>query len=473
MSGKIKKTLVLITVFGLALALVGAAGIAMATGSIYVNDGTGTISGSLGSAYAVGGDGSISMVGDIYAITGSGTVKVGGGGATGDVPSGDPDGSTVSAKQNTVRVGLYFAADALAQANLENKVGKGYKFGYYDSNRQFHELGSTNETKISMKPTGTGTEVSVYITNTDTVIYTHTDRNYNLAVRPVSTSGKSVTWFKNNTYYGDFEYYRYHTDRLTVIGVLNLEDYIKGVIPYEMSASWPLEALKAQAVCARTYFASNVNRYPQYKFDVTNTVASQVYFGTKSSNATTDAAVDQTAGQYVTYNGKMCSTMYASSFGGASEDNENVNGNNYHPYLKGVIDPYEAAANNINSNGIWSPAPVFTPKELGAKVGLGAIASLAPTYSDTNNCIKIVFTDVDGKTATVQRDACRTKLGLKSIHYTISRNAEGNFVFSGGGWGHNLGMSQFGAYAMAKHYGFNYRQILRFYYTGIKISTGV
>ena len=472
MNCRLKRSLALITVLALAFTAVGAMGGALAAGSIYVNDGSNTLSGGIGSAYAIGGDGSISIVGDTYAITGSGTVKIGeNGGATGDVPNGDPDGSTIAVKYKTVRVGLFYGSNALTEANLQNQVGNGYKFGYYDESRVFHELGSTAQTKITMKPTGSGTEVSVYVTGTSTLVYKHTDASYNLAVWPVSTSGKAVTWFKNSTYHGDFEYFRYHQDRLTVIGVLDLEDYVKGVVPYEMPASWSLEALKAQAVCARTYFAANVNSVSQYKFDVYNTVYSQAYGGTKNATANSDAAVDQTAGQYLTYNGKMCSALYSSSSGGGTEDNLNVNGNNYHPYLKGVIDPYEASVASLNSYSSWTE--VMSPTKLGGKVGLGAVESLEPTYSATNNCIKIVLTDVNGKTATVQRDACRTKLGLNSIHYTITRDSSGNFVFTGGGLGHNVGMSQYGAYAMAKNYGFNYRQILRFYFTGIKISTGV
>lgn len=473
MNRKTKRRVVLITAIALALSSVGVMGSALAAGDIYVNNGSNTLDIGIGSAYAVGGDGSVSIVGDTYAITGSGTVKLGdnGGGAAGDVPNGDPDGSTVAVKYNTVRVGLFYGSNALYEANLQNQVGSGYKFGYYDGDRVFHELDSTGQTKITMKPTGNGTEVSVYITGTNTLLYTHSNSSYNLAVRPVSTSGKAVTWFKNFTYHGDFEYYRYHKDRVTVIGVLDLEDYVKGVVPYEMPPSWSLEALKAQAICARTYFAANVNAVPQYKFDVYNSTYSQAYGGTQNANANTNAAVDQTAGQYITYNGKMCSALYSSSSGGGTEDNENVNGNSYHPYLKGVIDPYEASVASQNPKSSWSV--VRTPAQLGALVGLGEIVEAVPTYSATNNCIKIVFTDSNGRTATVQRDACRTKLKMDSIHYTISRDSSGNFVFNGGGYGHNVGMSQYGAYAMAKNYGFNYRQILRFYFTGIKISTGV
>lgn len=464
--------ILLALVLMLALSSYAFTGAALAGNSIYVNDSQSVLGTNIYSAWAVGSGGS-SVIGGKNVITGSGIVSLGEGSVDiPNVPSGEPDGTTVSVSVSTVKVGLYFSDNALSTANLENEVGAGYQFGYFDSGRAFHSLGSTNETRITMKPTGSGTEVTVYITGTETVLYTHSDAGKNLAVRPVSDSGKAVTWFKNNTYYGDFEYFRCNGEsKLTVIGVLPLEDYVKGVVPYEMPASWSLDALKAQAVCARTYLAANVNSWSKYGFDVTNDQRSQAYGGLKNATANSNAAVEQTEGEYLTYKGRLCSALYSSSSGGGTEDNENVNGNNYHPYLKGVIDPFEESVSSINYYSSWTKT--LTPEQLGSRVGLGEIVKAEPTYSDTNNCIKLVLTDVDGKTATVQRDACRTRLGMNSIHYTVTRDSSGNFVFTGGGLGHNVGMSQYGAYAMAKNYGLNYRQILRFYFTGVNISAGV
>jgi len=447
---------------------------AEAAGEVYVNDSSGTLGTDIGSACVVGSGGEVAVTGDTYAITGNGVVKVGQNSppAPSGLPSGEPDGSTVSVNVKTVRVGLRWSSNALSTANLENSVGSGYQFGYYDSDRNFHEEASTTETRLTMQPFGSGTGVIVYSTDTGAAIYYHTDSSQNLAIRPVSSSGKAVTWFKGNTYYGDFEYFRRQGEnRLTVIGVLPLDDYVKGVVPYEVSASWPLEAQKAQAVCARTYVVHYIKNYPtrwaQYNFDVTNDTYCQAYGGTQRADSNSNAAVDQTAGEVLTYDGKVCSAVYASSFGGGSENSENVWGS-VTPYLRGVIDPYEQAAAKENSNSTWTS--VFTPAQLGAKVGLGEIAGVEPTYSSTNNCIKLVLTDTSGRSKTIEQDNCRTTLGVSNIHYTIKQDENGNFVFTGSGWGHNLGMSQFGAYAIAKYYGGNYRQILRFYYTGIKIS---
>lgn len=109
-----------------------------------------------------------------------------------------------------------------------------------------------------------------------------------------------------------FKYVRRSGDKLTVINIVDIEDYVKGVIPYEMSGSWPIEALKAQALCARTYAASHFNANSYYGFDVTNDTYSQVYRGLTGATSTSDAAVEQTAMIYILYAGEPISAMYCS-----------------------------------------------------------------------------------------------------------------------------------------------------------------
>ncbi len=530
----------------------------LAAGTIYVNDSQNILSGDLSSAYAVGDTGTVAVTGGTYVITGSGVVQIGQSGSTGE-PTTAPDGPNISVKYDTVRIGLYYYYSTLRDsslntASLENKVGSGYTFGYYDSSRVYHELGSTTVTQLTMVPdvntaitagavgcyhiklpgtyadfysaqtaasqysggfpawyngtyyamlgsyqssaeatsalstlgvsgevyTGSSRCVAVTKTGTTSVLFEFDyGTNANLAVHPVSNSGKAITWFKGYAYYGDFEYYRYISGKLTVINILPLEDYIKGVVPYEMTASWPLEALKAQALCARTYFAANAGRYSLFGFDVTADTYSQAYRGTTGANATSDSAVDVTAGRYITYNGSLCTTFYFSSDGGGTENSENVFTNSL-AYCRGVIDPYEdAVPASMNSRKSWSVQ--YSAADLLAKVNskgysLRDIASVVPTYSDTNNVITLTFTDSSGASASFTRSSCYSfscsTLGLNSIHYTVSLD-NGTYTFGGSGWGHSVGMSQFGAYSMAKNYGYGARQIIGFYFTGVNISLGV
>ena len=515
----------LFTVLTLALALALLAGSASAAGNIYVNDSDGVLSGELADAYAIGADESVVQIGSkqTYAMTASGVAPVG------DSDSGYDD---VPVDLQTVRVGLFYGSSALSEARLENAVGSGYQFGYYDSDRVFHAVGSTAETLIAMVPdlnvsvsAGTIGRYHIRLSQTYTsfdaaksaadakggfpayyngtyyamigsyetqeaaqsalsaggyggTVYTGTDRcvtvtkadttqilfefdcgsTYSFAVAPVSDSGKAVTWCKGFQYYGDFQYTRLTSGVLTVVNFVGLEDYVKGVVPNEMSASWPLEALKAQAVCARTYVAANQNKYRQYGFDMTNDTYCQAYHGLNGANETTDRAVDETAGLFVRYEGKLCSVAYFAADGGATEDSENVWSDTVIPYLRGVKDPYEADIDFYCKS--WS---VTVP------------SSQTGDISVTNTPIGNVMT-VTANGQTYSKDNVRTFLKnvgvtYTSRHFTVTYNAsDDTYTISGGGYGHNLGMSQWGAYSMAKVHNQSFEDIIRFYFTGAYVG---
>ena len=385
---------------------------------------------------------------------------------------------------------------------------------------------------------GTSSTVAVVKTGTNRILFEYSDQTSPLGINPIqSGSRKAQTWFKGYRYYGAFRYARISGGDLTVVNVVDLEDYTKGVVPYEMSASWPIEAQKAQAVCARTYAIANINKHRAYGFDICNTTDCQVYRGTGSSTALSDSAVDQTAGEYMIANGKLCTAYYMSCDGGATEDSENV-WSSAESYLRGKADPYEADVANSISGYYWTKT--FTGSELAAKINAaGNIVSASLTLTKSGNVYSIKLTDSTGRTYTYLRDNARIKLGFKSLHYTLSDASSGGgsgsdiyvntsgdtlgvtlsdayglgssgagrlgsdtvyaisgfgtlstveggntgaasgnsvlsytgdiFTFTGSGHGHNVGMSQWGAYSMAKYHGKTYRDILTFYYTGVEI----
>lgn len=543
---------------------------AAAAGDIYVNDSNSVLTGGLGSAYAIGEGGTSFVSGDAAVMTADGLTTVGGSsGSSGsstrpgrDEVSPTPEHLSVTGRislpYSKFRVGLYYydgtssiRNSTLESANLENDVGSGYLFGYYDSNRVFHQVGYTAETAITMAMdknvtissgaslgcyhillpgsymsfeeaanaasqyggfpayyngayyalygsyatsaeaqaalSWSGTGGQVYTASqfcvtvcrtTDGAILFEFDcgKDLNLAVSPQTSYEPAVTWFKGYRYHGDFEYVRRSGDKLTVINIVDIEDYVKGVIPYEMSGSWPIEALKAQALCARTYAASHFNANSYYGFDVTNDTYSQVYRGLTGATSTSDAAVEQTAGIYILYAGEPISAMYCSSNGGATEDSENITGNAV-GYLRGKVDSFEAAAADINANSSWTDT--LTRSQLAEKANtlgfsIASADSIEITYSDTGNVIGMKLTDSNGRSASFSGKACyefcTSTLGLKSISFEISENGD-SVTFNGSGWGHSLGMSQFGAYAMAKVYGFTYDQIVNFYYTDITLAS--
>jgi stage II sporulation protein D len=370
---------------------------------------------------------------------------------------------------------------------------------------------------------------------------------YYMGVVPYTNSGsKPQTWHSGYRYYGGFQFGRPTGGDLYCINYVNIEDYVKGVLPYEVSPSWPREALKAQAVCARTYIMSHLNSHRSSGFDLCTGQHCQVYKGTGNANSNSDAAVDETAGQYLTYKGQLCETYFFSHDGGATENSENVWSGKL-DYLRGVIDPYEEAAADLISNYRWSET--FTGSELASKLrnagySCSTIVNFyVSEFTPTGYVLKMTFVDSNGKTITVSKSSCRSVLGLRSQHFKVyNRTSSGDlvemsigsgssiyvnsggtldgslsgsyavggsgtvsaigsdtayaitgsgeiervtgggtstatpkaststFVVSGSGWGHGIGLSQWGAYAMARYYGKTYDEILRFYYTGTTVE---
>lgn len=381
-----------------------------------------------------------------------------------------------------------------------------------------------------------------------------------LGVMPDVTGADTVrTWFKGYRYYGGFRYERIGGGDLTVVNIVDLETYIKGVVPYEMSSSWPLEALKVQAVCARSYAYINIHsgKHTSYHFDVCNTTDCQAYYGAGTNSSSyqaterTDQAVDETAGEYAWYDGQVIEAFYSSSHGGASESVYNVWGTSLeqYPYLCGVEDPYEADMASKNSYSSWTVS--YTSSELVQRLenygydASSGIESLTLTYSDLGNVIQVRVNYRDGGSDTIRPSSMRSVFGISSIRFTVngqaassgsgttsssgggltangstSLDSQGTYTvisgsgslsqagldglyaisgsgsitpaedaasgggsgtdtptgtqvtvsgssysFQGSGNGHQLGLSQYGAWAMAER-GFTYEEIIEFYYPG-------
>ncbi|MEG2377079.1 MAG: SpoIID/LytB domain-containing protein, partial [Clostridia bacterium] len=375
--------------------------------------------------------------------------------------------------------------------------------------------------------------VTVYASESGSALFEYDGGTYTcLGVYPsLNTAAMPLTWFKSMQWYGGFEYPR-NGGNMTIVNVVPMQYYIKGVIPYEMSPDSPLEALKAQAMCARTFAYYNTGKHGRL-FDVCCTTDCQVYFGAERASNNSDRAVDETQGKYILYDGEPINAVFHSADGGATEDVENIWGS-FIPYLRGKVDPYEDLEHALN--GIWSYE--YTPQELtdilnakGYKAALISDAYVAE-YTKLGNVLKVVFVDVNGKEWPFLRERARTiinstsmKKYTRSQRYTIKRTgsagggminvngtatinpfdgkttvigsggiitippdgklsvitangkesiksaagSSGNFIISGTGWGHNVGMSQEGAAGMAKK-GFLAEDIIHFYFTGVTIT---
>ena len=320
----------------------------------------------------------------------------------------------------TLRVGLTISGQSsFADPKLENAEGAtGYTIGTMNGTA-FSGSKSISNTQLTIRLVEDAFQVSD--TATGTVLYTSAAGADHLAIRPNS----DLTWFKGYKWNGDFVYRRASGSSITVINYVGLEDYVKGVLPYEIDPDWPAEAQKAQAVCARS-FALGTSKHNEY-YELCNTTNCQVYLGANRATAASDAAVDATRGQYLTYNGEPVIGYFFSSDGGATEDAVNVWGGDY-PYLQGKEDPYET------HDSSWTET--FTAEEIRQKLlnagyTIGTVANVEVTKrTDTDNVNEVTVTDTDGHKVVIQRDDCRTVFGLDSIRYTITPNAAKNAAAS-------------------------------------------
>jgi len=391
---------------------------------------------------------------------------------------------------------------------------------------------------------GTQHTIKIVRTGTNVVLFEFDAGATPLGIMPRSIAGENPeTWFRGLRYHGGFSYQRRDNGLLTVINMVDIEDYVKGILPYEMSNTWPIEALKAQAVTARTFAIRSLGRHASSGFDLCVEVHCQVYRGRGLANERTDQAVRDTRGMYVTFEGRPAETVYASSNGGASENVENVWVES-RPYLRGVIDPFEADVARRIAGYNWTVR--HTPAQLTARLreritgfNLSTVAAVRVSQrSPTGNVIGVTITDVNGRTHTLNgRAQLVAGLGTPTMNFdivggetwqpggifandparqvnhgaqvfaidgsgsassvssanmraitgtgsveTITGEAAGGgtgggtgliggvFTFNGTGSGHQVGMSQWGAFSMAHYHGLTFRDIIHFYFTGVEIT---
>ncbi|MGC9527203.1 MAG: SpoIID/LytB domain-containing protein [Limnospira sp.] len=250
---------------------------------------------------------------------------------------------------------------------------------------------------------------------------------------------------------------------LTAINSVDLEQYLYSVLGAEMGGSWPQEALKAQAVAARTYALYKRQNNSGELFDLGDDQNSQVYPGVSGESAGTQAAVNATAGQVLTYNGRVILAVFHSSSGGHTENVEDV-WENPLPYLRGVPDFDRGAP-------VFEWTKTFSAGDLSNRIsGVGQITSMTPERTSAHGSVITMKVVGSGGTRVVSGEDIARALGLRSTRFRVNRNGSaGNFVVNGRGFGHGVGLSQWGAYNLANS-GYNYQQILAHYYRNTTLA---
>lgn len=332
--------------------------------------------------------------------------------------------------------------------------------------------------------------------------------------------------------YRDYITFAKNGDKLITINYIELEHYLYGVVAREVPASFHIEARKAQAVAARTYAIRNINynRHKDVGADLCDDTHCQVYGGKAAENDKINEAIDATKGLIITYNGKPIDAVYHSNSGGHTDNAHEIWGGSKTDYLVAVKDDYSINQTGYSWEKTFSAEHIGSKlKAEGHDVGnVIDIQVVSRTEGGRAKQVKIIGSKGE---KTITGEQFRKALGyteIRSTLFTITKNGQNNnktdvyvigkdgssrnanlndtyvidksgkiskiednvnvitkdgiinlndnvtpknlsFTFQGKGYGHGIGMSQYGANAMAKN-GIKYENILKFYYKGVKIE---
>lgn len=257
-------------------------------------------------------------------------------------------------------------------------------------------------------------------------------------------------------------------DQLLLLNVVGLEDYLKGVLPSEIPTDWPLEALKAQAVAARSFAVARLAR-AQADWDVDDSTSNQVYKGLDAERPASNRAVEETRGQVLAARGKVIEAFFHSNSGGHTASAAEVWGGDA-PWLQGVPDGWSEDQKHY----AWSvEIPLEQAERALTRAGLwkGLLTSVhGRDLSESGRWSKIELRGPDASRLIKSSDF-RRALGadrLRSTRFRVRQQGE-TLVFEGLGWGHGVGLAQEGAYAQALH-GRSWQSILSYYYPGAHLA---
>ncbi len=288
------------------------------------------------------------------------------------------------------------------------------------------------------------------------------------AVRIIPTRGANI-YIDKRRFRGIVDIIRTKKMKLLLINHVDVEDYLYGVLYYETPHYWPMETLMAQAIAARTYALYRKEEMKNGDYDLTSDTYSQVYGGKAGERWRTKRAVNLTMGKVLTYKGEIFPTYYHSICGGHTENAYMIWKTNLTP-LEGRKCSYCKYARGYH----WKA--MFSYKQMEERLNKYGIKTKNITYivegkRDRSGRLQAVrIKDANG-VKNIPSNSFRLALGstmVKSANFTIKITPKG-IIFRGKGWGHGVGMCQWGAFGMARH-GFDHKQILQYYYPGAKIA---
>ena len=255
------------------------------------------------------------------------------------------------------------------------------------------------------------------------------------------------------------------------IDTVSFESYIIGVLAGEMPANFELEALKAQALAARSYVLKKMEQNKNNDYDIVDTVMNQVYLDESQMKAKwkdqyeeklqkITKAVNDTQGEYIAYNGEVIQAFFFSTSSGKTENSEEVFQESL-PYLRSVDSTWDS-----DVSPVFNEISKFSLKDFYERLNLDYNENLKIEIIETTSTGRIKKIKINNQEFT--GNDIYKKFQLRSTYFEISKS--GNYVtIQTKGYGHGVGMSQYGAQAMALK-GYHYDEIVKYYYQGVEIS---
>ncbi len=299
-------------------------------------------------------------------------------------------------------------------------------------------------------------------------------RKATISVNGVDSKQKVLTFipqrggklFINGSPYAGTILIRAKNGTLSVVNEVDLEQYLQGVVPSEMPSDWPMEALKTQAIISRSYALYQKKNNQNSAYDLPASVLGQVYKGESVYHPRSAEAIEKTKGVIAAYQGEVALTYFHSTSAGPTEDANDRWGKDF-AYLKGVSCPLDFGSPYF----AWqTEIPLSNLENALANTGVGTIATLTPlSYSKAGRILRVRILHANGESV-LKAEELRRLLGYKTLpstHFKI--DSFGKILkISGMGWGHGVGLCQFGAKVMAER-GLKFDEIVQYYYPGVAL----
>lgn len=415
----------------------------------------------------------------------------------------------VFAENQKIKVGLYFGSTA-KQGSVSLSFENGFDIGFCSDDGSFFSLDSSDYNNVTVKADGD----YMYLEAGDgTVIYEAYDGD---SVDILSLEGSSDIPYcqVGGIKYPDIIRLSSNGGYITVINIVDAEQYFKGVLPSEVYPSWHPEALKAAAVATRTYTYHSMNgKHSAHGVDLCNTTCCQVYSGIAKCQESTNSAVEETENLVLTYDGNLITAVYHAISGGITESAAGAWGGSPEsfPYLTVVKTPFELYYDI--ARGKWTKVlydedfDTLIYNYYGSAKISAPIKSIKLDDSTPGYLNNMTITGADGNSVFLKTSSnIRSFFSVISSNFTIGRvympsdgihepatvlTADGEYTFGAGeeisiitadgsesvsgirsayfidgkGYGHGVGLSQYGAQFAAKE-GYSYEEILSTYYPG-------